>query len=70
MNLVGRIFVVLILIMSIVFATFSIMVYATHTNWREEIMRTAADVRGNQTVGYKEQLKNAARGKREADQRT
>jgi hypothetical protein len=59
MNLVGRIFVVLILIMSIVFATFSIMVYATHTNWREEIMRTAAEVRGNQSVGYKERLKEA-----------
>jgi septal ring factor EnvC (AmiA/AmiB activator) len=59
MNLVGRIFVVLILIMSIVFATFSIMVYATHTNWREEIMRTAAEVRGNQTLGYKERLKEA-----------
>ena len=32
MNLVGKIFVVLILLMSIVFATFSIMVYATHRN--------------------------------------
>ncbi|HTQ40469.1 MAG TPA: hypothetical protein VMJ32_15700 [Pirellulales bacterium] len=59
MNLVGRIFVVLVLIMSIVFATFSIMVYSAHKNWREEIMRTAGEVRGNQTVGYKEQLKNA-----------
>jgi hypothetical protein len=59
MNLVGRIFVVLVLIMSIVFATFSIIVYSAHRNWRDEIMRTAADVRGNQTVGYKEQLKQA-----------
>jgi hypothetical protein len=40
MNLVGKIFVVLIFVMSIVFATFSIMVYSTHTNWRDEIMRT------------------------------
>ncbi|HZZ28655.1 MAG TPA: hypothetical protein VFE46_11690 [Pirellulales bacterium] len=59
MNLVGRIFVVLVLIMSIVFATFSIMVYSAHRNWREEITRTAAEVHGNQTVGYKEQLKSS-----------
>ena len=32
MNLVGKIFTVLILLMSIVFATFSIMVYSTHRN--------------------------------------
>ncbi len=41
MNLVGKIFVVLIFVMSIVFAAFSIMVYATHTNWRQEILRHA-----------------------------
>jgi hypothetical protein len=57
MNLFGRIFVVLVLIMSIVFATFAIMVYAAHRNWREEIMRTAP--MGNLGVGYKEQLKQA-----------
>lgn len=59
MNFVGKIFVVLILIMSIVFASLSIMVYATHTNWRDEIMRTSAEVRGNQAVGYKERLTKA-----------
>jgi hypothetical protein len=42
MNLVGKIFVVLIFVMSIVFATFSIMVYSTHTNWRDEIERKQA----------------------------
>jgi hypothetical protein len=59
MNLVGKIFVGLILVMSIVFAAFSISVYATHTNWREEIMRTPAEVRGNQQPGYKYQLEQA-----------
>jgi len=46
MNLVGKIFVVLILLMSIVFATFSIMVYATHRNWRDEVLK--------QGVGWKD----------------
>jgi multidrug efflux pump subunit AcrA (membrane-fusion protein) len=59
MNLLGKIFVVLIFVMSLVFAAFSIMVYATHTNWRQEIMRTPAEVRGNQQPGYKHQLEQA-----------
>jgi len=37
MNLVGKIFVLLILVMSVVFMAFSVMVYATHKNWREVI---------------------------------
>jgi len=33
MNLVGKIFVVLVLLMSLVFASFAVTVYATHKNW-------------------------------------
>jgi uncharacterized protein YdcH (DUF465 family) len=36
MNLLGKIFVVLILIMSIVFMTLALAVYATHKNWKDE----------------------------------
>jgi hypothetical protein len=49
MNLVGKIFTVLILLMSIVFATFSIMVYSTHRNWRDEVVR--------QGVGWKDRYR-------------
>jgi len=42
MNLVGKIFVVLIFVFSIVFATFSVAVYSTRTNWRDEIERKQA----------------------------
>ena len=38
MNLVGKIFTVLIFIMSIVFAGFTVTVYATHKNWRHELL--------------------------------
>jgi hypothetical protein len=34
MNLVGKIFTVLIFIMSLVFATFALAVYQTHKNWK------------------------------------
>ena len=35
MNLLGRLFIVLIFIGSIGLASFSVVLYATHTNWRE-----------------------------------
>ncbi len=36
MNLLGKIFVVLILVMSLVFMSFAVAVYGTHKNWKEE----------------------------------
>ena len=38
MNLVGKIFVVLIFVMSLVFMSFAMAVYATHKNWRQEVV--------------------------------
>jgi len=38
MNLVGKIFVVLILVMSVLFMAFAMAVYATHKNWRDVAM--------------------------------
>lgn len=37
MNLVGKILTVFIFVMTIVFMTLSIMVYSTHTNWRQRV---------------------------------
>lgn len=36
MNLIGKIFTVLIFVMSLVFMAFSVAVYATHKNWKEQ----------------------------------
>ncbi len=36
MTLVGKIFTMLILVMSIVFMSFSMMVFATHKNWKDQ----------------------------------
>ncbi len=63
MNLVGKIFVALIFIMSIMFATFSIMVYSTHRNWREEIMRTDPA-----RPGYKARLEQAYKDNQRLDE--
>jgi hypothetical protein len=53
MNLFGKILVFLILIMSLVFMTMALIVYATHKNWKEEISRTQAEAGPGQTVGWK-----------------
>jgi hypothetical protein len=55
MNLVGKIFVVLILIAATVFMTLGLMVYATHHNWYEEIIGK----NGNDAMAWKGKLKAA-----------
>ena len=40
MNLVGKIFTVLIFVLSLVFMSFAVAVYATHKNWRTVVQNT------------------------------
>jgi hypothetical protein len=54
MNLVGKIFVVLIFVMSLVFMSFAVAVYATHRNWRDVVMNTQASP--GKPLGLKPQL--------------
>ena len=51
MNLVGKIFVVLIFVFSLVFMTSAILTYATHRNWRDAVL--------NPQTGYKQKLTQA-----------
>lgn len=63
MNLVGKIFVVLILVASTVFMTMGLMVYATHQNWYELVMgkngqgTDPKSYRGELAAAYAEQAK-------------
>jgi len=50
MNLVGKIFVVLILVMSVVFMSFAVAVYGTHQNWKEKAAAEAQRVQNLQTT--------------------
>lgn len=60
MNLVGKIFTVLILVMSLVFMSFAVAVYATHKNWREAVMLSREDATSaGKTAGLKYQLEDA-----------
>jgi hypothetical protein len=54
MNLLGKIFVVLILVMSLMFMTMAMMVFATHKNWKQEVVRTVTEAQQTgQPVGWK-----------------
>ena len=56
MNLVGKIFVFLIFCMSVVFMSFAVMIYATHKNWRQEVIRE--DVGSNGQPGWRKRFQN------------
>lgn len=56
MNFVGKILVVLIFVMSLVFMSFAVMVYATHKNWKEVVTRTQDQVKAGEQLGLKHQL--------------
>jgi hypothetical protein len=56
MNLVGKIFVVLIIVMALVFMAITLAVYTTQRNWRDEVMRPQSEVAGNKDLGLKNQV--------------
>lgn len=59
MNLIGKIFVVLIFVMSLVFMSFAVAVYATHQNWRKTVERPQNEVGAGAPLGLKFQLEAA-----------
>jgi septal ring factor EnvC (AmiA/AmiB activator) len=50
MTLVGKIFTVLIFVMSLVFMSFSVMVFATHKNWKAAEAATSAKLGTEKTL--------------------
>ena len=52
MTLVGKIFTLLIFIMSLVFMSFAVMVFATHQNWRDQVKNP------DPNIGYEVKMKN------------
>ncbi len=50
MTLIGKIFTMLILVMSIVFMSFAVMVFATHKNWKEQALALKQQVQDAYTT--------------------
>ncbi len=59
MNLLGRIFVILILVMSVLFLGFATVVYATHQNWYEVVNLSPNEAGAGKPVGLTYQLQDA-----------
>ena len=56
MNLVGKIFVVVLFVQSLAFGAFAVCLYGTHKNWKDTIERKEA--RGSLPKGYAPRLKD------------
>lgn len=59
MNLIGKIFTVLIFVMSLVFASFCVMVYGAHVNWRDRVMNPKSEASVEKPTGLRYQLEDA-----------
>lgn len=59
MNIIGKIFLFAVFIMSLVLMTFAGAIYFSHTNWKDEIFRAPDACLPGQSPGYKYQLEDA-----------
>ena len=66
MTLVGKIFTVLIFVMSIVFMSFAVMVFATHKNWKS--FADNASPKAGEKLGLKQQYEQLEILKKQADE--
>ncbi len=63
MTLVGKIFTMLVFVMSLVFMSFAVMVFATHKNWKEAALKKDV-AKSTGQIGLIEQLRAAHLSKR------
>jgi hypothetical protein len=59
MNIIGKIFLFAVFVMSLVLMTFAGAIYFSHVNWKDEIYRAPEECLAGQSPGYKYQLENA-----------
>lgn len=61
MNIVGKIFIFAVFVMSLVFMSFAVAIYSSHVNWKEEVERTADQVQPGKPLGLRYQLEEATK---------
>jgi hypothetical protein len=59
MNVIGKIFVFAVFVMSLVLMTFSGVIYMSHVNWKDEVYREPKDCLPGQQPGYRYQIEQA-----------
>lgn len=59
MNIIGKIFLFAVFVMSLVLMTFAGAIYFSHVNWKDEVQRSPEACLPGQLPGYKHQLEQA-----------
>ena len=59
MNIIGKIFVFAVFVMSLMLMTFAGAIYMSHVNWKDEVYRDPKDCLPGQQPGYAHQIKKA-----------
>jgi hypothetical protein len=59
MNVIGKIFVFAVFVMSLMLMTFAGVIYMSHVNWKDEVYREPKDCLPGQQPGYKFQIEQA-----------
>ncbi|MFM1902538.1 MAG: hypothetical protein RLZZ440_438 [Planctomycetota bacterium] len=67
MNLIGKIFLFAVFIMSLMLMTLAGAIYVSHTNWRDEVLRTQDESAPGQPPGYKVRLEEAQQERAELE---
>ena len=68
MNIIGKIFVFAVFVMSLVFMSFAVAIYSSHTNWEREVNRKPEEVKGAERPGLKYQLEQAENDRKKLKQ--
>lgn len=67
MNLIGKIFLFAVFIMSLMLMTLAGAIYVSHVNWKDEVERTQEQCQAGQEPGYKIRLKEATQERAELE---
>lgn len=67
MNIIGKIFVFAVFVMSLMLMTFAGVIYMSHVNWKDEVERKRADCIGDQKPGYKTLIEEAEAKRQELE---
>ncbi|MEX0670455.1 MAG: hypothetical protein WD060_08380 [Pirellulales bacterium] len=67
MNVIGKIFVFAVFVMSLVLMTFAGVIFMSHVNWKDEVERNPQDCLPGQLPGYDYRLKQATAEREKLD---
>ena len=67
MNIIGKIFVFAVFVMSLMLMTFAGVIYSSHVNWKNEVERAPKDCLPGQQPGYRYRIEEAETARKKLD---